>query len=163
MQTKPISPSSPSAGLILTSANLWFLKCDLLHLSSCTARLQSCRYRSCNRGHRCATLSDSPKLLPKKAPTDQILFEQKPEEASDESFMRALPFPPPYTFMYFLTAQPRCPFQLQSLFLAYPLSVYQDPLPLGILTIPKNHTFSLPSHSSAISNDANRLEGVESS
>lgn len=30
-------------------------------------------------------LSDSPKLLPKKAPPDQMLLEQKPEEASDGS------------------------------------------------------------------------------
>lgn len=38
---EPFIPTS--AGLLLTSANLWFLKWDLLHLSSCTARLQSCR------------------------------------------------------------------------------------------------------------------------
>lgn len=38
---EPFFPTS--VGLLLTSANLWFLKWDLLHLSSCTARLQSCR------------------------------------------------------------------------------------------------------------------------
>lgn len=34
------------AGMSLTSANLWFRKWDLLHLRSCTAKLQSSRYRS---------------------------------------------------------------------------------------------------------------------
>lgn len=36
---------------LLTSANLWLRKWDLLHLRSCTARLQSSRYRSCRHRH----------------------------------------------------------------------------------------------------------------
>lgn len=92
-----------------------------------------------------------------------MLLEQKPEEASDGAH-EGTAIPPFPHFCVF-------PYNSAKVSLSTPVlvaimssvSVSIPSLSLGILIIPKNPTrFSLPSHSSAISDDADRLKGVES-
>lgn len=112
MQTKTMSPSPtlqqsathisklmvPEVGLV----TLEQLYCEVTVLS--IAFLQK-------KEHRCATVLNWPDLLPEKVQPDQMLLEQKQEEESDESLMRAPAIPSsPHPCVIFLQLSQGVPF-----------------------------------------------------